>query len=97
MLTEIWLLFHSFHGEIVTVRCLEDNSFVKKALGESGAGKVLVVDGGASMNRALLGDNMAKMAIANKWNGGKQTDIYYPTRITCSLDIYEIHIIHICI
>ena len=60
-----------FHGEIVTVQCLEDNSFVRKALSKPGEGKVLVVDGGGSMNRAMLGDNVAQMAMDNKWNGGE--------------------------
>lgn len=60
---------HKFYGEIVTVKCFEDNSFVKKCLNEPGCGKVLVVDGGASRNRALLGDQIAKAAFDNGWHG----------------------------
>ncbi|MDP7297489.1 MAG: hypothetical protein QGF92_08555, partial [Gammaproteobacteria bacterium] len=30
---------------------------------------VLVVDAGASMNCAMLGDQLASMAISNKWEG----------------------------
>ena len=58
-----------FRGRIATVRCFEDNSFVKKALAREGSGCVLVVDGGASMRCALLGDRLAKLAIDNDWEG----------------------------
>ena len=58
-----------FYGLINTVKCIEDNSFVRKALEESGEGKVLVIDGGASYNCALLGDMLGELALKNKWNG----------------------------
>jgi len=72
--------FHSFGakdkfcGEIVTVKCFEDNSRVKSLLNsngkdEAGNGKVLVVDGGGSMRCALLGDMIAQSAIDNGWAG----------------------------
>jgi len=56
-----------FSGEIVTVACFEDNSKVKELLSTDGTGKVLVVDGKASMNRALLGDMIAENAVKNNW------------------------------
>ncbi|APR70111.1 ribonuclease E activity regulator RraA [Acinetobacter haemolyticus] len=59
----------SFGGEVVTVKCFEDNSRVKELLATEGAGKVLVVDGGASMRCALMGDMIAESAVKNKWNG----------------------------
>jgi regulator of ribonuclease activity A len=59
----------SFNGMIVTVKCFEDNPLVKKTLEESGTGKVLVVDGGASMRCALLGDMLGEIAVKNNWNG----------------------------
>jgi len=58
-----------FSGRIQTIKCFEDNSFVRKALETNGDGKVLVVDGGGSMRCALLGDMLADLAIKNKWNG----------------------------
>lgn len=58
-----------FNGIIVTVKCFEDNPLVKKTLEESGTGKVLVVDGGASKKCALLGDMLGEIAVKNKWNG----------------------------
>ena len=44
----------SFGGEIVTIKCFEDNSLVKEQVEKDGKGKVLVVDGGGSLRRALL-------------------------------------------
>ena len=44
----------AFGGEIVTVKCFEDNSRVKEHLGTDGKGKVLVVDGGGSLRNALI-------------------------------------------
>ena len=45
-----------FRGVIETIKAFEDNSLVREAVGGPGAGKVLVVDGGGSMRRAMLGD-----------------------------------------
>lgn len=59
----------SFGGEIVTIKCFEDNSRVKEAAGMPGHGKVMVVDGGASIRRALLGDMIAENAVKNGWEG----------------------------
>lgn len=59
----------SFYGEIATVQCFEDNSFVKKTLQVEGQNKVLLVDGGGSMRCALLGDLLAQLAIDNHWSG----------------------------
>lgn len=59
----------AFGGQVSTVRCFEDNSVVRLALEEPGEGRVLVVDGGGSERCALLGDNLAQMAIDNNWAG----------------------------
>lgn len=59
----------SFSGQVVTVKCFEDNSRVKELLATDGIGKVLVVDGGASMRCALMGDLIAESAVKNHWNG----------------------------
>ncbi|GMH45765.1 hypothetical protein BSKO_13728 [Bryopsis sp. KO-2023] len=57
------------HGQIATVKCFENNPLVRKALEEKGNGRVLVVDGGASLRCALLGDNLAEMGYKNGWSG----------------------------
>jgi regulator of ribonuclease activity A len=58
-----------FCGEIVTIKCHEDNTPVKLAVEREGAGRVLVVDGGGSMRRALLGGSLAASAARNGWAG----------------------------
>ncbi len=58
-----------FSGPISTIKIHEDNSLVRAALEEPGRGQVLVVDGGGSMRCALLGDQLAALAINNGWNG----------------------------
>ncbi len=58
-----------FGGEIVTVKCFEDNSLVKEKLATPGKGKVMVVDGGGSLRKALLGDMIAESAVKNNWEG----------------------------
>lgn len=59
----------AFFGEIVTVRCYHDNSKVREVLSQNGKGKVLVVDGHGSCQKALLGDQLAILAIENEWEG----------------------------
>ena len=58
-----------FSGEVVTLKCFEDNSKVRELAGQDGTGKVLVVDGGGSLRRALLGDMLAEKAAKNGWEG----------------------------
>jgi len=58
-----------FAGPVSTVKCFEDNSLVKAALDEPGLGRVLVVDGGASLRRALVGGNIGATAAKNGWAG----------------------------
>jgi regulator of ribonuclease activity A len=60
---------HAFSGEIATVRCYEDNVLVRQRVGEPGKARVLVVDGGGSLGCALVGDNIAGLALANGWTG----------------------------
>ncbi len=52
-----------------TVKCFEDNSKVKQLVATPGSGKVLVVDGGGSLRRSLLGDQLAAAAVENGWQG----------------------------
>jgi len=60
---------HEFGGQIVTVRCYEDNTKAKKLLETPAEGRILVVEGGASYRRALMGDNVAAIAVSNGWKG----------------------------
>ena len=58
-----------FSGPVTTVKCFEDNSQVKAAVESPGHGGVLVVDGGGSLQRALLGGNLGAAAAKNGWAG----------------------------
>ena len=58
-----------FAGVVSTVKCFEDNSFVKSALAEPGLGRVLVVAGGGSLKRALVGGSIAAAAAKQGWAG----------------------------
>jgi regulator of ribonuclease activity A len=59
----------SFGGSISTIKCFEDNGLIADALEEDGEGKVLLVDGGGSLRRALLDARIAELAVANNWEG----------------------------
>ncbi|MEM7284398.1 MAG: ribonuclease E activity regulator RraA [Pseudomonadota bacterium] len=59
----------SFSGPAVTVKCYEDNSRVKELVATPGQNRVIVVDGGGSMRRALLGDMLGEKAQDNGWAG----------------------------
>ncbi|WEG08783.1 ribonuclease E activity regulator RraA [Microbacterium horticulturae] len=58
-----------FSGSITTVRSREDNVLLREVLAEPAHGRILVVDGGGSLHRALMGDEMARLAIDNGWAG----------------------------
>jgi regulator of ribonuclease activity A len=59
----------AFAGPVTTVKCFEDNTSVKALLEGPGEGRVLVVDGAASLRRALIGGNIAAAAARNGWAG----------------------------
>lgn len=62
-------LHAKFYGQVVTLKCFEDNSLVKELASTDGEGKVLVVDGAASIRKALLGDMIAANFVKNGWAG----------------------------
>ncbi|WP_339921107.1 ribonuclease E activity regulator RraA [uncultured Flavobacterium sp.] len=59
----------NFSGKITTIKLFEGNSLVRKQLELDGKGKVLLIDGGASLRCALIGDQLAELAIQNNWQG----------------------------
>ena len=77
----------SFRGTAVTVKCFEDNSRVKELLAMPGGGRVLVVDGGGSLRCALVGDMIAKDAVANDWAGLVIYGCVRDTSVLATLDI----------
>lgn len=59
----------AFSGPARTVRCSADNALIKTMLATPGRGAVLVVDGGGSLETALMGDMIAQSAVDNGWSG----------------------------
>ncbi|UIN30478.1 ribonuclease E activity regulator RraA [Microbacterium binotii] len=59
----------AFDGPVRTVRCHRDNALVKAVLQTPRDGAVLVVDGGGSLESALVGDIIAGAAVDNGWAG----------------------------
>lgn len=68
-------LFHNFggkplfYGQAVTLSCYEDNSLVRELVTRPGQGRVMVIDGGGSLRRALIGDQLALKAAEQGWEG----------------------------
>lgn len=56
-------------GPVRTLKIFEDNALVREMLAEPSQGAMLVIDGGGSLRRALLGDNLAELAVKNGWAG----------------------------
>jgi regulator of ribonuclease activity A len=59
----------SFAGQLTTVKCFEDNGIIRTILEEDGDGRVLLIDGGGSLRRALIDAELASLAEENDWEG----------------------------
>lgn len=59
----------SFGGQLVTIKCHEDKGLIETVLQQPGEGKVLLVDGGGSLRRALIDITIAETAVENDWEG----------------------------
>lgn len=58
-----------FAGPAATLKVHEDNALVRAVLETPGEGRVLVVDGGSSLRRALVGGQLGLLAQHNGWAG----------------------------
>jgi len=58
-----------FCGPATTVQVFEDNALVRSTLETPGRGHVLVIDGGGSLRRALVGGQLGVLAQNNGWAG----------------------------
>jgi regulator of ribonuclease activity A len=56
-------------GPIATLKVFEDNALVRRTLESPGLGRVLLVDGGGSTRRALVGGKLGELAQTNGWAG----------------------------
>ncbi|MEX0838181.1 MAG: ribonuclease E activity regulator RraA [Parvibaculum sp.] len=59
----------AFSGPVTTLHVRDDNALVRAAVEGEGRGRVLVVDNGGSMECALFGGNLGKLAEENGWAG----------------------------
>ncbi len=59
----------SFGGQIITVKCFEDNGILYDLLEEDGRGRILLIDGGGSVRKALIDAELAELAFNNNWEG----------------------------
>ena len=59
----------NFYGKVTTVKCFENNGLIAEILEENGEGRVLVVDGGGAVRRALIDAELAQLALDNGWEG----------------------------
>lgn len=59
----------SFYGKITTVKCFENNGLIAEVLAEEGEGRVLLIDGGGAVRRALIDAELAQLAVDNGWEG----------------------------
>ncbi|KAE9531722.1 ribonuclease E activity regulator RraA [Ursidibacter arcticus] len=59
----------TFYGKITTVKCFESNGLIAEVLEEDGQGRVLLIDGGGAVRRALIDAELAQLAVDNGWEG----------------------------
>ena len=55
----------SFGGLVTTIKCFEANGIIRQLVKESGVGRVLLIDGGGSLRRALIDADIAATAADN--------------------------------
>lgn len=60
---------NSFGGMVTTIKCFEVNGLIREMVKEAGAGRVLLIDGGGSLRRALIDAEIAATAADNGWEG----------------------------
>ncbi|MBR9727538.1 ribonuclease E activity regulator RraA [Shewanella intestini] len=79
----------SFGGAISTIKCFEDNGLIADAVQEDGEGKVLLIDGGGSLRRALIDARIVEQAVNNHWEG---IIVYGTVRDVDALEEFDIGI-----
>ncbi|QZI77090.1 ribonuclease E activity regulator RraA [Pasteurella multocida] len=58
-----------FYGKVTTVKCFGNNGLITDILEENGEGRVLLIDGGGAVRRALVDAELAQLAVDNGWEG----------------------------
>jgi regulator of ribonuclease activity A len=76
----------AFGGRIRTVRCRGDNLLIRRQFEVRSDGGVLVVDGGGSLQSALVGDMLGGLAMKNGWAGAVIFGAIRDTKALATLD-----------
>lgn len=63
---------------------------MRATLEQAGLGRVLVIDGGGSLRCALVGDQLAKLAVKNDWAG---IIVYGAIRDSSEIDTLELRVL----
>ena len=58
-----------FYGQVVTIKCFEQVGVILDTLRQDGAGKVLIIDAGGSLRKAVLSEDIVSLATHNAWEG----------------------------
>ena len=58
-----------FYGQLHTAKCEHSNSIVKELINQDGDGKVLFINHTGIELCSMVGDQIAKKAFDNNWNG----------------------------
>ena len=58
-----------FYGQVVTVKCFEQIGLILDILRQDGSGKVLVIDAGGSLRKAVISEDIISLATHNAWEG----------------------------
>ncbi|ODP96744.1 MULTISPECIES: ribonuclease E activity regulator RraA [unclassified Salinivibrio] len=59
----------AFGGQITTVKCFEDNGLIRELAEQDGQQRIMLIDGGGSLRRALIDGEIAQLAADNDWAG----------------------------
>ncbi|GLS82295.1 ribonuclease E activity regulator RraA [Paraferrimonas haliotis] len=59
----------SFGGAIATIKCFEDIGLIADVVASEGKGRILLIDGGGSLRRAIFDAQLAETALENGWEG----------------------------
>ncbi|NUY55305.1 ribonuclease E activity regulator RraA [Salinivibrio sp. MA351] len=59
----------SFGGQITTVKCFEDTGLIREMAEQDGEQRIMLIDGGGSLRRALIDGEIAQLAADNDWAG----------------------------
>lgn len=77
----------SASGRIQTLRCHEDAGLLRQTLETAGDGRLLVVDAGASLRVAVLGDRMARIGLDSGWAGLLVYGAVRDTEVLAGMDL----------